>query len=181
MSDLGEQIICLTDNSHYLGARILLRSALESLGVLCYMTHKMQSVADGNFDFFEFDDLSKQLIMGSRDGSTTVSAVNVLTAIGRADKKYPGLLEMYNRLSESAHPNFDGVLMGYTTTDPKEFETTFQNNWQRMFGAQQLPATLLVYHAFESTYNVDLIAALEQLEEWLRKNDQRLESRQNGT
>lgn len=181
MTDLGEQIICLTDNNHYLGARILLRNALENLGILCYITHKIESVVGGQLDFFEFDDLSKQLIMGSRDGSTAITAVNVLTALGKAERKYPGLLEMYKRLSESAHPNFDGILMGYTATNPKEFETTFQNNWQSIFGAQQLPATLLVYHAFESTYNLDLIAAIEELEEWLRKNDQHLESRRGGT
>ncbi len=180
MTDLGEQIISLSRQKHYLGARILLRSSLETLGILCYMTHKIQAVVAGNLDFFDFDDLTKNLLMGSRNGATAVTAVNILTAIGKADAQYHGLSDMYNHLSESAHPNFDGVLMGYTSKTPGELQTTFQNNWADLFGEQQLPATLLVYHAFEATYNNDSVQAIEQLEDWLRANDDMLELKRNG-
>jgi hypothetical protein len=175
MHDLGKQILLLMDTQHILGARILLRSAIETLAVLIYLNQKTESVISGKLSFFEFDEITKQLLMGSKNNATNTAAVNILTVLGHADKVHPGLSRMHTHLSESAHPNYDGVLYGYSSTNPEEFETSFQNNWLQSFGAEQEPATAFVFLVFEIEYNETWSQLMVKLEEWLRENDADLE------
>ena len=63
-----------------------------------------------------------------------IVAVNILTVLEKAEKEYPGLLEIHRRLSESAHPNFDGVVYGYSSSDPINYETNFHNRWFELYG-----------------------------------------------
>jgi len=181
MHDLGQQIVLLAESNHILGSRILLRSAIETLCLLIYLNHKTQSVLSGTLPFLEFEEISKQLLIGSKNGATSLTAVNVLTVLKQADKVHPGLSEMHQHLSESAHPNFDGVLLSYTETDPKEFETRFLNNLKKFFGEEQEPAIALVFEIFESEYNIVWHQQMMQLEDWLRHNDAMLEAQRAGS
>lgn len=176
MHDLGEQTLLLADSSHILGARILLRSAIETLGVLIYLNQKTNAVLSGAMSFFDLDEITKQLLMGSKNGATSLSAVNILTVLEKADRAYPGIAKMHQHLSESAHPNYDGVLFGYTSTDPEKYETCFVNNWVNFFGEEQEPGTAFVLAAFEHEYNVIWHEQMAQLEDWLRANDATLEA-----
>lgn len=180
MTDLGRQILLLTEKEHILGARILLRSAIETLAILIYMNQKIDAVISGELSFFEFGDMTMQLLMGSRNESTSFSSVNILTALEKADRKHSGLWELHKRLSETAHPNHDGVLYGYSKSDPENFETNFLNRWLDIFGQEQEPATALVFAIFEHEYNEECIRCLDALEVWLRQNDSRLEAEKNG-
>ncbi|OOZ44255.1 hypothetical protein [Solemya velum gill symbiont] len=176
MQDLGEQIEVLSENQFYLGARVLLRSALETLAILIYLNQKMLAVVDGKQSFSEFNDATIKLLTGSKDESTSEDAVNILTALKKAENVHEGLAALHENLSESAHPNFDGVLYGYSNSNPEKYETNFNNNWTRNFGAQQKPATTLVLRVFEHEYNQTWPAAFEALESWLEKNDAELEA-----
>lgn len=175
MADLGQQIVLLTQKQHILGARILLRSAIETLALLIYLNQKTGAVVSGSLSFFEFDEITSKLLLGSKNGATTVAAVNILTALERAEKSYPGLLEMHKDLSESAHPNFDGVLLGYSSSDSEEHETSFRSRWLELFGQQQAPATSYVFLAFEREYDETWPELMTGLERWLRDNDEVLE------
>lgn len=181
MHDLGQQTLLLNQHNLILGARILLRSAIETLGVLIYLNQKTRSVLAGSLSFFEFDENTKQLLMGSKNGATAFAAVNIITVLSHADKDHPGLLEMHQRLSESAHPNYDGVLYGYSSTDPEKYETRFVNNWLSNFGPEQAPAMGFVFAVFEHEYSDVWRRQLEQLEDWLRKNDKALEAQRDGS
>jgi len=176
MHDLGEQVLLLMEHGRILGARILLRSAIETLALLIYLNRKMKSVLDGDLSYFDFDDITKQLLMGSKNQATAIAAVNVLTVLKHADKDHPGILAMHEHLSESAHPNYDGVLYGYTNLDPEKFETTFANNWERRFGKEQEPGTAFVLAAFEHEYNVLWHQHMTDFEAWLRAHDDQLEA-----
>ena len=88
---------------------------------------------------------------------------------------------MHQRLSESAHPNYDGVLYGYSSTDPDKYETRFVNNWLQFFGPEQEPGMAFVFAVFEHEYNDVWRQQLEQLEEWLRVNDAALEAQRDGS
>lgn len=175
MQNLGQQILLLTQHQHILGARILLRSAIETLAVLIYLNQKTKAVLSGQLSFFEFDEITKQLLMGSKNGATSVAAVNILTALEKADKSHPGLFSMHKHLSESAHPNYDGVLYGYSSSDPKEYEIHFHNRWLKSFGAEQEPAMTFVFAVFEIEYNETWHQSMTDLEVWLRDNDAILE------
>lgn len=176
MYDLGQQILLLSSNQHFLGARILLRSAIETLAILIYLNQKTQSVVDGELSFFELDEITMQLLMGSRNNATSKTAINILTILAKANKVHDGLVELHERLSESAHPNYDGVLYGFSSTNYEEFATTFENKWAANFGAEQEPATMFAFAVFEYEYNESWPKFWERLESWLKTNDEELES-----
>lgn len=181
MHDLSVQSVVLADSGHILGARILLRSAIETLALLIYTNQKIRAVLSGSLSFFDFDEITKQLLMGSKNGATEAAAVNILTVLNQAEKDYEGLVDMHQHLSESAHPNFDGVLLGYSSTDPEQFETTFCNNWLQLFGQEQEPGSAFVMAVFEHEYNIVWPALVTELEEWLRTNDSELEASRDAS
>lgn len=180
MHDLGLQINLLAKQQHLLGARILLRSAIETAVILIYLNQRTEAVLNREFSFFDFDALTKKLLMGSRDGGTSQTALNVLTVLDKAEKRHPGLKEMHERFSESAHPNWHGVLYTYSSSDPEKYETSFSNRWAKVFGAEQEPATAYVFAVFEYEYNKAWPDLFEKLEIWLNDNDAELESKKNG-
>ena len=181
MHDLGQQTLLLAEHNHILGARILLRSAIETLGLLIYLNKQTQAVLSGAISFFAFDEITKQLLMGSKNGATPLIAVNILTVLGQAEKAHPGLVSMHQHLSESAHPNYDGILYGYSSTDPDKYETHFVNNWLKFFGREQEPATEFVFAVFEHEYNHIWLQQMTELEDWLRAHDASLEAQRNGS
>ena len=176
MHDIGQQVLLLEDNRHILGARILLRSAIETLGVLIYLNQKTKALMSSSISYEEFDKATKQLLMGSKDGSTAFAAVNIVTVLMHAEKAHPGLTDIHQRLSESVHPNYDGVLYGYSETDAENYETRFTNNWLKFFGPEQQPGLAFVLAVFEHEYNDVWPRQLEELEGWLRDNDSELEA-----
>ena len=181
MEDLARQSVLPADNGHILGARILLRSAIETLALLIYTNQKMKAVLAGTFSFFALDEVTKQLLLGSKNGVTEQQAVNILTVLGHAEKDHEGLVEMHQHLSENAHPNYDGVTLGYSSTNPREHETTFHNNWLRYFGKEQEPGVAFVLAVFEHEYNNVWTELFSQLEEWLRVHDAELEAQRAGS
>ena len=179
MHDLGQQILCLRSHAHILGERILIRAAIETFAILVYLNAKISGVLNGTVEYEEFDQLTKQLLMGSKNFTTRVAAVNVLTALKHAEKRHSGIVSMHEHFSESAHPNYDGVLCGYSTTHPELFETRFSHQFEAMFGAEQEPAAAFVFVAFGVEYNEVWPENFNRLETWLRENNARLESSSN--
>ncbi|MDO8769455.1 MAG: hypothetical protein Q7K57_12275 [Burkholderiaceae bacterium] len=175
MHDLGQQILLLSDAGHYLGARILLRSAVETLALLVFLSYKVEQVIDGKLSYFEYDEFTSRALRGTRNDPTTPEAVSIMTALEKTGKKYPDLAEFHEQLSESAHPNCDGVLFGYSSSNPKLYETNFANHWSERFGAIQDPMTAIVFSRFETEYNNVWPVTLEKFEKWLEENDSLLE------
>lgn len=174
--DLLEQSHMLYSHEALLGARILLRSAFETTSVLIYLNQSMRAVAAGTTDFHEFSKKTTQLLLGSRDNSTSVSSMNIVTILGKADKRYPGLVDLYAALSESAHPNYEGLVLGYSTNDSKSYTTHFDNKWSEMYSHAHDDTLLLCLGTFEHEYNDEFIDAIEELETWIEGNDAKLEA-----
>lgn len=181
MEDLARQSVLLSDHGHILGARILLRSAIETLALLIYINQKMKAVLAGSLSFFDLDEATKQLLLGSKNGATEKQAVNILTVLSHAERDHEGLVEMHQHLSESAHPNYQGVMLGYSSTNPQEHETKFQNNWLRYFGKEQQPGAAFVMGVFEHEYNNVWPDLFSKLEDWLRSHDSELEAALAGS
>jgi hypothetical protein len=72
-----------------LGARILLRSAFETLGILVYLNQTMRNVVAGTTDFHAFSETTTRLLLGSRDKSTRYKSINILTVFRRRTKDTP--------------------------------------------------------------------------------------------
>jgi hypothetical protein len=174
--DLLIQAISLAKQGHILGAVVLLRSAIETLAVLIYLNQKTEAVLEGRESFFNFARLTAQLMLGSKNESTQHESINILTILKKCDTKYPGLRKIYAVLSESAHPNYDGVCSGYSEIDEKEFTTTFLNRWNQKYQLK-LPAGIeLCLVTFEREYNNVWPENFEKLELWLTDNDLQLEA-----
>src|ERR1700744_6374686 len=63
MVDLLEQTIILLDHRGILGARILLRCAIETIAVLVYTNQKMSALLEGSLTWVEFDSLTTKLLL----------------------------------------------------------------------------------------------------------------------
>ncbi len=159
-----------------LGARILLRSGFETLATLTYLNLLMQQVLDGKLNFHKFGEKTAVLLLGARNSDVLPEAVNILTVLEKCDKRYPGLMRLYAALSESAHPNYEGLMNGYSTTDYDEYETTFSNCWMEQHGARHLDGMMLCMETFHYEYNDVWPRLMEQLEKWIEANDADLEA-----
>lgn len=174
--DLMVQSCALHHQQHGLGARILLRSGFETLAILIYLNLLMQQVLDGKLDFHLFGEKTTALLLGARNNEDMPDAINVLTVLGKCDKRYPGLMQLYADLSESAHPNYDGLMGGYCKTNYDEYETTFTNRWMEQHGDRHLNRMMLCMSTFHYEYDVVWSALMDKLEKWVEANDAKLEA-----
>ena len=178
--DLVSQSNQLALTSGILGARILLRSAFETVAVLVYLNKAMRSVVKGNLNFHQFSEKTARLLLGSRDKTTNHESINILSVLQSADSRYPGLESWYAALSESAHPNYEGMVLGYSIADRENHITAFENRWAEMYGSSHDSALVACLVVFEGEYNEEWPDAFTELETWLEKNDDSLESTKPG-
>lgn len=176
LQDLLEQSLALSTKGHLLGARILLRSAFETLAMLIYLNKSMRSVVAGNLDFHVFSEKTSRLLLGSRDKTTTIESISILTVLDGANKRYPGLNDWYATLSESTHPNYEGMLVAYSSADEQNHVTTFTNRWDELYGNNHESALNACFEVFLHEYDDESSSALEALEIWIEKNDDNLEA-----
>ncbi|MDD9732798.1 hypothetical protein PVW46_23110 [Mameliella sp. AT18] len=181
LHDLLTQSYALHQQGHGLGARILLRSGFETVAVLVYLNQQMQQVLDGKLNFHLFSDKTTTLLAGSRDGSTTHRSLNIMTILEKCDKRYPGLAKLYAILSESAHPNYEGMITGYSKVDHDEYETHFSNRWMELHGDKHLGSMDMCMMTFHHEYNDVWTGLMERLEAWIEANDATLEATKNDS
>ncbi len=179
ITDLLTQSHTLHQRGHGLGARILLRSAFETLAILIYVNQLIQLTLDGELDFHLFSQKTSTLLLGSRDRSTEHQSINIMTILEKCDRRYPGLAKLYGTLSESAHPNFEGMVAGYSKVDHDEFETRFSNRWMEMHGDKHLGSMELCMATFHYEYNTVWADLTDKLEIWIETNDTQLEATKN--
>jgi hypothetical protein len=176
LNDLMTQSYALHEQGHGLGARILLRSGFESLATLIYLNQLIRQVLDGKLSFHDFGNKTATLLLGSRDCSTDHQSVNIMTVLEKSDKRYPGIVKLYSILSESAHPNYEGMVVGYSKVDHDEYETHFSNRWMELHGERHLESMELCMGTFHHEYNDVWPDLMEKLEDWMVTNDAELES-----
>ncbi len=174
--DLMTQSYALHQQGHGLGARILLRSGFETLATLTYLNLLMQQVLDGNLGFHDFGEKTSTLLLGARNNEEMPNAINILTLLTKCDERYPGLMTLYADLSESAHPNYEGLMGGYSLTDYGEHETTFTNRWMEQHGGRHLDGMMMCMETFHHEYNDVWPTLIETLEAWVEANDVQLEA-----
>jgi hypothetical protein len=180
LHDLLTQSYALHQQGHGLGARILLRSAFESLATLIYLNQLMRQVMDGVLNFHAFNDRTVALLLGSRNNEEGPKSINIIAVLEKCDRRYPGLMRKYADLSESAHPSYEGLLRGYSTTNYEEYETTFSNRWMELHGEEYLSLVQLCMTTFQHEYNDVWEDLFVKLEKWIETNDERLEATKNG-
>ena len=179
LTDLLTQSYYLHQQGHGLGARILLRSGFETLAALIYLNHNIDAVLEGEMAFHKFSNLTTRQVGGSKNVPERPSAVNVITMIDKGDKKYTGLRQLYDSLSESAHPNFEGLVWGYSKVDHEEYETKFRNRWMELHGVSHPNSMELCMSIFRHEYEDVWVALMDKLESWIVANDALMEETKN--
>jgi len=174
--DLLDQSLLLHKNGHGLGARVLLRSAFETLAILIYLNQRMAAVLAGTMTFNDFSMTTQRLVLGSKVEGDPEQAVNILTVLGHCDKQYAGMMGLYNDLSESAHPNYQGMSAGYTKIDHDADTVLFYNRWMEKYGGKLPDGIMLCIEIFHHEYNTVWCELFEQLEKWIEANDAELEA-----
>lgn len=169
----------LHQQGHGLGARILLRSGFETLAILIYLNQLIQQVLDGRFSFHAFGQRTSVLLLGSRDGSTDLQSLNIVTILQKCDTRYPGIENLYANLSESAHPNYEGMVVGYSRVDHDEYEAHFSNRWMERYGDRHPESMKLCMSTFQHEYDDVWPDLIEKLEGWIEANDDELEATKN--
>ena len=124
MLALGDGVVLLTGHNQPVGARILLRGAVEATALLEYTVQRMDALVKGHIEWERFDELTTRSIVGRRDFGD-IEVIHILTAVENADKTYPGLKEIHDRLSETVHPNYDGVVGSFVRLDHEEHVAHF--------------------------------------------------------
>lgn len=159
----------------------MLRSSFETLAVLIYLNQMMAKVLGGTLDFHVFSEKTSQLLLGSKDRSTKHVALNIVTILGHCDKRYPGLVKLYGDLSESAHPNYEGICIGYSNVDHNDHVINFSNRWTEMYGDTHLNGMHACMMLFEAEYNEVWPAHFDDLERWVEANEAELEAGKAAT
>ena len=181
MSDLGSSFVQLVDSGNVLAARIILRSACETAALLAYLNKKTFDVIDRKITIDDFDAVTKVLLLGGKSDGDYVAPVNVMTALGHFAKESPEILNIYNRLSEDAHPNACGMIYAYSESNPVDFETQFMPKIANSVVTREhtIASAQLIFHCYEGHYNLFWPQRFEALEQWLRDNDAELEGSRN--
>jgi hypothetical protein len=180
LEDLLQQSYVLHKLGHALGGLILLRSALETLATLIYLNQLTANVLDGSLDFHSFGDKTTTLLLGSRNRATDHVAINIQTVLSKCAKRYEFIEELYADLSECAHPNFEGLILGYSRPDRENFIENFANHWAAMYSRTHEHKMLTVIMMFQHEYDDVWTERFSALEKWLVEHDSMLEATKNN-
>jgi hypothetical protein len=117
VSTLADDAFPLIDSGRYMSAVILTRSMLESAAVLGSLLRSLGTF-ERTSDVPALYSRVIKVVVGSRNGEEDdPDSVHVLDAIRDADSRLPvpGLMHLYESLSEFAHPNWSGLLGTFGT------------------------------------------------------------------
>ncbi|MFZ5776379.1 MAG: hypothetical protein ACOY3Z_12925 [Thermodesulfobacteriota bacterium] len=120
LSDLADVAVDLYEANRFIPAVIVTRSVVETTAVTYWLYQKSCEFIE-NHNVESFDDFLMKGMLGSKDGTTKYEAYNVLTAVDRLDKEFPGLRNMYNTLCEFTHPNWSGVMGSYSWIEKEKY------------------------------------------------------------
>lgn len=115
--ELASDALSAFRSGHRVSAVLLARALLESAAMISESLTRVET-AEKSGSASEIESTQQNLnkyIFGSRDDTSPVKAINILTVINRVDKDFPDLLKMYDNLSEYAHPNWRGGQGAYGT------------------------------------------------------------------
>lgn len=147
--NLGEEALSLHRSKSLIPFLLTVRACLETAALMFSLNRYIETAWKNN----SIELLTEQLelmALGSRNSTTTFTATNILGAIDKLEKKYPGIRKNYDDLSEYCHPNFEGVLCSYSEiTDVNKFAFRLQSERVKI-GEPPLEIALIVgLHAYD--------------------------------
>ena len=100
-------------NDDVVAGIVLTRAFTETVAGIWYLLELVDRQVKAGIEP-DLDDKLMRLLLGHKNDADLPEPINVLTLVGRMDKHTPGILEMDNRMSEYAHPNWAGTAFAYS-------------------------------------------------------------------
>jgi hypothetical protein len=119
LTELCGVAVNLFQKGNFTSAIIITRSALETLAIVFYVYEKIDQVVDSGI-LGDIDETMMRILFGCKNRSLPMEAINVLTAIEHLDRRLGNdkiFRNYYDTLSETAHPNYFGMLGAYGDVD----------------------------------------------------------------
>lgn len=149
LMNLGEEAVALHDRGSLIPFLLTVRACLETAALLFSLNKYMESAISTN-SLDEFKEQLQKTALGSRDASTTFDSVNIMGAIKKLEKTYPGILKHYEGLSEYCHPNFAGVVRSYgDISNKKSFSFKLQTEQVKLGEAPLKIALVIALAAYD--------------------------------
>jgi len=92
---------------------------METTAMLYWLCKKIDEVVTSN-ELGEIDTFLMRAMFGGREVPEPMKAFSVLDAIDEMTKQFASYRQLYERLSEVAHPNWRGVHGAYAQTDVRK-------------------------------------------------------------
>ncbi len=147
--NLGDEAVMLHGHQSLIPFLLTVRACLETAALIFSLNRYIESALNSD----SLDQLTGQLqrtALGSRDATTEFGSVNILGAIDKLEKSYPGIRKHYKNLSEYCHPNFEGVLCSYSDlTEENEFSYMLQAERVKIGEAPLKIALISGLHAYD--------------------------------
>ncbi|MDC7677164.1 hypothetical protein [Asticcacaulis machinosus] len=128
--ELARSAIVLWKTDNNVAAALLVRGVMESVA----LQHKLYSILKGReaLTSDSLDDVLMRLLMGYKNDKAFPEAINIKTLVEKLAKKIPSFSEIYDVLSEIAHPNHKGTANLYTRLGHDQFNMLITKNSDRM-------------------------------------------------
>lgn len=169
VSELATVAVELYESNRVVPAFILTRAVVETVA-MAYWLHEKVSEFMTNNDVDAFDTFVMKASMGSRDETTELESYNVLTAIDRVERLFPGIRQLYDNLCEFTHPNWSGASGSYSKIDHKEIKVGLGPNLggpPLAFGLGPLLAGLTIFEIYYNQLGDQLVKLDEHFESGL--------------
>jgi hypothetical protein len=167
-SALATPAVSLLEARNVVSGVLLTRALIETVAMLVDLHEKLEDfVKSPDVDVFHAF-LMKSLFANRYEDKGVKHEYftsNILSSINRLDKKSQGIRQMYDVLSEYAHPNYNGVFGTFGKMDQEKLVLNLGPNVRGkgndIIGAGALAAALTI---FEHYYNAmpDLMTAVNQ-------------------
>ncbi|MDR3489816.1 MAG: hypothetical protein P4M05_33620 [Bradyrhizobium sp.] len=140
------------ERNDFAAAEILTRAVTENAA----MTWKLMNILDGRSAYTpqQLNDLLMRLLGGSK-WPEAPKPVHINDLLREIEKEIPGVMASYDGMSETAHPNWSGVVGMYSKTDQENFVTYFGRGLHGADGKQKAISSAMLgsLGAFEHAYN----------------------------
>ncbi len=134
-------------NEQVVSGIILTRCVMESAAAVWYVLNRIKTLVE-NEDLNDFDDKAMRLLMGSKNDTTEINSINIMTFLDKVDTHLSGFRKLYDDLSEFAHPNWAGTSGVYGSVDRSKVLTrlgNFAKEFPYEVGLKGLASSLAVF------------------------------------
>lgn len=122
--ELATSSIELYDSGNFITSSIISRALMETVGMLFWMHCRISGVVKEQ-NLGDIDEYLMRGSLGHKETEGMPAALNALSAIDRVEKQFEGFRNIYDILSEFAHPNWSGTFGTYGKNISEEMRVEY--------------------------------------------------------